>query len=316
MRAAQVIGIASTYGAFIGHNAVQIDYELGRWNRAAALADDLEIAQAQPPASRYGLTRWIPLVISRGDFVSAHTQLERLRLQTEGLPVEGQFHGGYHAARAELALWEGRPAQALDAIEKGLAQLAHAEWTFYHPRLFRLGARAAADLAETARARRDGPAERAASERSSVIRDAREDWVERRLVVQVGAQGEEIRAEAATAAAEDRRLLGKPDPAAWQVAVGRWRERGRPYLIAYTRWREAEALLASGDREAAAAALRESDSIARELGARPLAAAIASLAQRARLDIEPVSTSALPEVSTPAEFSIKSVLMRPPAKAY
>jgi hypothetical protein len=97
-------------------------------------------------------------------------------------------------------------------------------------------------------------------------------------------------------------MAGEADPAAWADAVARWRAIGRPYLLAYTRWREAEALLAAGDRAAAADALREADGIARELGAAPLAAAIASLAQRARLDISvPSQPAPSPAVATPAD---------------
>jgi DNA-binding CsgD family transcriptional regulator len=304
MRAAERVGIASTYGAFVGHNLVQVEYERGDWDRAATIALELDIAQARPPASRYGITRWVPLVIGRGEFVEARLQLERLREQLEGFPVEGQFHGGYQVARAELALWEGRPDEALQAVEAGLAQLAHTAWSYYHPRLYRIGARAAADLAENARARRDAPAERDALERAAPLRVAREAWLERALAVQSGNQADETRAEAATAIAEDRRQVGEPDVAAWSAAVERWRARRRPYLLAYARWREAEALLASGDRAAATAALREAAVIAADLGARPLAGEIASLAQRARLDIAaeaPSPAAPTPAVATPAD---------------
>ena len=304
MRAAERVGIGGAYRAFIGHNLVQVEYERGNWDRAAELARELDIAQARAPGSRYGITRWVPLLIARGEFDEARTQLERLREQLEGFPAEGQFHGGYQVALAELALWEGRPDEAVRAIEDGLRQLAHTEWSYYHARLYRVGASAAADLAEGARARRDAAAERSAVERATVLRAAREAWVERAFAVQSGNQADETRAEAATADAEDRRLAGEADPVAWSLAAERWRARRRPYLLAYARWRETEALLATGDRAAATEALREAGAIAAELGARPLAEAIASLGRRARLDLatqSPAPAAPEPRVTTPAD---------------
>ena len=64
----------------------------------------------------------------------------------------------------------------------------------------------------------------------------------------------------------------------------------------------AEALLATGDKAAAAVALRNADEIATSLGARPLAEAIASLARRARIELpDPaIDASAMPVAATRA----------------
>jgi DNA-binding CsgD family transcriptional regulator len=129
--------------------------------------------------------------------------------------------------------------------------------------------------------------------------------VARSLTVQAGPQADETLAEAATAAAEDRRLVGEPDPGAWADAVGRWRARRRPYLLAYCGWRHAEALLATGDRAGAVDVLREAAAIAGDLGAEPLRAAIASLARRSRIELAepgqaPAEVGATPEGTAPA----------------
>src|SRR5262249_56743909 len=113
-----------------------------------------------------------------------------------------------------------------------------------------------------------------------------------------GGQGAPSLAEAETADAEDRRLVGDADAGTWAAVADGWRAVRRPYLIAYARAREAEAHLVAGERAAAEGALREADTIAAELGARPLRGAIASLAARGRIDLEaaaePAETAAEP----------------------
>ena len=85
----------------------------------------------------------------------------------------------------------------------------------------------------------------------------------------------------------------------WSDAADRWRARQRPYLVAYCRWREGEARLASGDRSAAATALSEAHQIAIELGARPLKSEIESLAARARIALA-TSVPGAPELRAAA----------------
>jgi hypothetical protein len=131
----------------------------------------------------------------------------------------------------------------------GLADLASKDTWYWHLlRLHRLGARAAADLAEVGRARRDPAIERDAVRRGAHLREAREGIVAASLALQTGRAADESRAEAETAAAEDSRLQDTPEPAAWRAALARWRAQDRPYLVAYVRYREAEASLALGDR--------------------------------------------------------------------
>jgi DNA-binding NarL/FixJ family response regulator/tetratricopeptide (TPR) repeat protein len=300
MRDADTYGITSTYGTFIGHNAVMIATELGRWDHAAELARDLDIEQSKPPASRYGLARWIPLLVGRGDLEQARVQLERLRELLHGAPVEGQFHGAYHAAATELALWEGRPEDALRTALAGLAVLEPLRWTWYLLRVHRLAAWAAADVAEVARARRDPAMEQRAIDAATTMRASREPMVAMALASQTGPQAAYSAAEAASAAAEDLRLTGDAVPSTWRAVAEQWEACHRPYLAAYMRAREAEALMVEGDRARAAEVLRTADTIAAGLGARPLREAIASLATRARLDLdEPGAAGAIEQAPAP-----------------
>ena len=88
----------------------------------------------------------------------------------------------------------------------------------------------------------------------------------------------------------ERTRLATPDPAAWaEVVAIAAHDR---YLLGYTRFREAEAVLLSrGSRQQAATALAEAAAIATSLGATPLAEDVHALAERARLTL-PTAPSA------------------------
>jgi DNA-binding CsgD family transcriptional regulator len=142
------------------------------------------------------------------------------------------------------------------------------------------------------RARRDADLEQDAISRGVALREARDRILTATLTVQTGRAADESLAESATAIAEETRLRGLVDVDAWREALGRWRARERPYLMAYVRWREGEACLALGDRLAAAEALSEAMAIATGLGAGPLVEALRSLADRARLRLVPAELAA------------------------
>ena len=130
---------------------------------------------------------------------------------------------------------------------------ANASGRAYHLRLFRVGMRAAADMAEVARARRDAAGERRggqgrrrtcgqrcsrSSPRRSTASDGHGDERD-------GSRGRDDRGRTWRVCSDE------PAVASWADAADRWRARENPYLVAYCRWREAEALLGDGDRGAA-----------------------------------------------------------------
>jgi len=292
IRVTERIGIASAYGTVIRQNGVLYAFDLGRWADAAQLAaESVAIQHASPLNDRYGLARWVGLLVATGD-ATASARLDQLGVLLEGVPVESQFSGPYHAARAEFALWQGRPEEAIRSVRDGLAQISHSDWYWYHLRLLRHGVRAAADLAELARARRDAVAERDAIGAGDDLEGAVGPMVAVSLARQSGPDALETRAEVATIAAEAARMRNAPSLDAWREAVERWTTRERPYLAAYCHWREAEARLASGDRSGATTALTEAHQIASGLGARPLRIEIESLAARARITLAPRIQSA------------------------
>jgi len=194
---------------------------------------------------------------------------------------------------AEAALWRGEPEAALASIRQGLRETEGREWPRYQLRLFRVGMRAAADLAEVARARRDGAGEAAAIESGEALLAALPPALGSEMARRHGLDAAENEAELAGVEAERVRLVRGPAVAAWAGAADRWRAGHNPYLVAYSSWRHAEALLGEGDRSAAAAVLAEAHRIATDLGARPLAASIEGLASRSRIDLSANAAAAV-----------------------
>jgi DNA-binding CsgD family transcriptional regulator len=191
---------------------------------------------------------------------------------------------------AEVELWAGRPAEALEEVRRVLDRLEGTEWVILCGWLLAVGMRACADLAERARARRDEPAVRAAL----AAADDLASWVKREHDVPFTEHPfvATIPAERATWDAERTRATGVSDPAAWSVAAERWEALGYRHRAGYARWRQAEALLAAPyGREGAVAVLATAANLAVEHV--PLTKAIQDLARRARIDLsvpaEPVS---------------------------
>src|SRR5215203_4245954 len=87
----------------------------------------------------------------------------------------------------------------------------------------------------------------------------------------------------AHAEADNCRALGIPQVEQWAEATAAWESLGRPYPAAIARWRQAEALVASGDREAALGPASQASTEAERLGAAWLSGELESLAARARL---------------------------------
>jgi DNA-binding CsgD family transcriptional regulator/tetratricopeptide (TPR) repeat protein len=297
------VGVIRTYGTFIRSDGVAYAFDLGEWDEATRWAEEsIAIEPPGRPQRRYGLSRWLPLLVAQGD-ERATSLLEELRGLLDGFPVETQFHTPYRGAAAEAALWRGEPDVALASIMTGLHETEDREWPRYELRLFRFGMRAAADLAEVARARRDGAGEEAAVRSGEDLWAALQPVIGSKVSRHHGLDSQENEAEVATVEAERARLRHEPSVAAWALVTERWRARGNPYLTAYCAWRQAEAALGDGGRSSAAVALVEAHRIATELGARPLVAAVEALAARSRLDLstDDPRAAAAPTAATPED---------------
>jgi DNA-binding CsgD family transcriptional regulator len=270
-------------------------FHLGEWDEAEAV---------MPPSSRrhtggtflfWQLTRAM-LALGRGDLDVARDALEALELAQPGM-TEPQFVGPYGVLRSELARRKGDIAGARAAVDDAIDRIEYCSDDMVRvTSVSTAGLRIEGDAAQLAHDRHEAEAEGIARERAKSM-------IERvRLASASGGPVEE--AQAATAEAEYARVTeaGEGAPAGdgatagdgdsaprgsavelWAAAAAAWEGLGRPYPVAYARWREAEALLAARDRDGAAASASAAWAIARRLGSTWLVEEVESLAARARL---------------------------------
>ena len=177
--------------------------------------------------------------------------------------------------RAGLAMWQGRPDEARLAVRRGLTETRSDD-------LVLLGVLAWHGLRAEAEAHCGGevPVDPAAVRRLTVVRD--------RMAKGVDDAAPPVRAVVEgyldLCAAELSRIEDRHDPVPWERAAQAWDKRKQPYPAAYSRLRQAEALLRRRGRKAAAtAALRAAYATAQAMGARPFAAEITAVATRAKI---------------------------------
>jgi DNA-binding CsgD family transcriptional regulator len=182
---------------------------------------------------------------------------------------------------AEIALWRGRPDAAVAALQPLIPRLIGSDEEHLGDEQLAMAMRGCADLAEAAAARRDP----IAAEEANVLREelvqslARmesDPFAEHPFFANGSAHGADWRAEL-------RRSLQLDTRVEWNHAAQRWDELRRPHRAAYSRWRQAEALLHNGQRPEASTALRTAWSQAGQH--QPLRAAIENLARMARIDL-------------------------------
>jgi DNA-binding CsgD family transcriptional regulator/tetratricopeptide (TPR) repeat protein len=216
-----------------------------------------------------------------------------LTLLGDGYP-ESVAGGRVRLAMAPLL--RGRPDEAIGLLEEAAAAIDPTDFVLLRCQVDAMGLRAAADLAEAGRARREASAVARAEAFGAVRLQHVRGALAGTLVPGMGV-GRVVRTLGAWGLAEASRLDGRSDPVAWAEAAAlldRWTE---PALPPYARYRRAEALLAAGDHTGAAAPLRAAHARAVELGAAPLVADIASLARRGRIDLADVDRSGAPTLT-------------------
>jgi DNA-binding CsgD family transcriptional regulator len=265
----------------------------GRTAEAAALIDPLTTG---PPNRAHWLAHEARAEIDllRGDIDAAAAR----RRLIDAVPAHG---GTVDPVResvqraAELALWAGRPGDALGEVQRVLPLLESSDLTMFCGRLLVAGMRACADLAEQVRARRDEPATAAAVDAA----DGLASWAGQ--VPGAPFTGHTfvaaIPAERATWDAERARVAGASDPQAWRAAAQAWEGLGCPHRAGYAWWRQAQAQLDARQPAGAAAALRAAAAAAD--GHAPLLAQVRALAERARVPLQPPAP-VLPEAPRPA----------------
>ena len=270
---------------------------VGRWSDADAVLLRMErIGVSGYHANLYYLVQAI-IATGRGDFASAERHIsaaERLAAHD----VEGEFRMAFAAARVELVLAAGRPAEALRIVDGAIGPLTDRDrWPGETHRMHAQAVRAATDLAVDARRRRRE------GEFRSAIADAT------RHLAELDAETERLPADHwassnafawhALSTAEIATAVGRDEIERWTEAVtatsahhGLLGGAITPIEEAYARYRAGTAYLAARGRDARASArdhLARSLEIARDLDARPLESSVLRAATHANLRLTPTA---------------------------
>ena len=292
--ACRALGLGGGYRCLLLTEAAHRCLRLGRADEAERLAD--EAIELRPGGLAEGLAHGTRALVdvARGAAPAARERFAAAR-ERLGAGASITWTGPIDAGAAELELWERRPAAARDTVARALARAEGAEYAFVTARATWIGTRAEADLAEMARALPDAPPAHEARARAAALCD--------RLDAQIAAEerggspAPELLLYRALCAGERTRLAGEPDPAAWAPTGARADALGMPAAAAYARWREAEAALTLGLRDAAVTPLRAAAAVAAALGAQPLLDEIRVLARRGRVELGAADGTAEPSAA-------------------
>jgi DNA-binding CsgD family transcriptional regulator/tetratricopeptide (TPR) repeat protein len=260
---------------WIALSEAHLSFDAGDWKRAEALVP-------RSPA-RSGNTRVndrmrrTELALGRGRHEEARLLLDELtRLLRDSL--EPQYIGPAGTLRAELERRSGDLDAARGALEDALDRIEFCSEDAR--RVAEVAAMAVcveADIAQRARDLGDAEAERDAISRAEI------QLMRAEAAASESGPVEQALLACAEADAERARRLGG-DPDLWAATAQAWTELERPYPAAIARWREAEAHLAAGDREAATQAAATAHVAAQQLDPEAwLACELEGLAARGRL---------------------------------
>lgn len=316
IQAAEAAGLEVVHGNLLRGSAVDALVTLGRWREAREMAERaLDWAPSGIPFVNAALGLAIIETETNAGEAAARL-LGRLFLELETIP-DVQFAVPAFQAAASLALWRGDLPDARAAIEIAWSRVRDSEdWV--------IGARTAAAALAVADALARAGRERRDIASLAFARTWGDDVLRRatRMVEASGAPAQaharlEAEADLATARAYAARLHGRDDPEAWALAAGRWRAVARPYETARALRCEVEDRLEQSDRsgmrgegrDRARTPLLESAAIATALGAVPLLRALADLAGRARITLDPASLAALEaaDAAPPAPEAVPAV---------
>jgi DNA-binding CsgD family transcriptional regulator/tetratricopeptide (TPR) repeat protein len=275
-------------GSWMRLQAAEIAVALGRLDDAdALLADHRGRRQNDTVGAYYGAISG-ELALARDHPEEALEHLQRASALVQ-MAYDPQWHGPLAAMTAHALRRLRRLDEARATLEQARLRLTRVPGMQDHARLARLAATVIAveaDVAERARDLGDADAVAAAVERAE-------------------AAVERARAEAgvlsamgwvADAEAELTRARGESSPEAWARSRDAWLAMERFPYAAEALWRQGEAALRTGDREAAQALLAEGLAEAGELDMDWLIAEIEALARRARLRLSVAEEEAETEV--------------------
>jgi DNA-binding CsgD family transcriptional regulator/tetratricopeptide (TPR) repeat protein len=304
-RARDLGGDWSYYAAELRHLQVTALYMTGDWDGSLAEAD---LLARVPEMAAHVRADGLLVLVGRGD-PAARERVDWARGLIPRLRAHILLDLVTAGSEIDLAAWKGDAQTAVEVALTACRRLQQ-EWDDDHLGALRLAGTALAPVADaTAAARRDGDADatgrwvRAGQELVGIARSAVE--------VYRGNYGDTIGVEAkawqARVEAEATRLHGDAAPEQWRAAVEAFGF-GHVYEEARSRWRLAEALLATGDRAGAGEQAEAAHEVAVRLGAVPLRTALEGLIRRGRLGVGGVRTVDVSAVMTPREAEVLRLL--------
>ena len=261
-------------------------FRLGRWAEADVWIEGaLERgAVGSPGVMAHGARALLDL--GRGDLDSAAEHLEIVLLMCQNFTATAYGWTDLYSSIALLSIARGRPSEAIDSVRESLVRSAQPERDVHMRVCHRLAIRAAADLAEVARPLGDAVGLDEALAIGHEF-DARLDHHAELVRGLPGGGDRHLALDVAIGKAELSRLVGRSSAEAWATAAAAADELDHPHDAAYSRFRQAEALLLSrGSRAAALTAASRAHQIARTLGASPIRRDVERLAARSRLELD------------------------------
>jgi DNA-binding CsgD family transcriptional regulator len=278
----QRLGVARTYGGGLLGHAAKALFDLGRWDEAAAAADE---GLALDPVGSAAI--WLHINRARVDTNQGRFEDADAHLRQAGTIAVGaeRYRPPLLAATAELAAWRRRPEPIRAAVQAVLASVDEhlpvdpaVGWLAWH------ALRAEADAASEARARRDDQALGEIQARVDPIVERVARGGGRRAAGSIDDRRDAV---AGLCLGELARMRGENQHVVWDTTAAAWDRIGRPALVAYALYRSAEAVLGNrGDRSVAAESLGSARRLASGLGAKPLLGEIERLARQARIELE------------------------------
>lgn len=218
------------------------------------------------------------LALGTGDEARAQAALDAAEPLVQ-VSAEPQWIGMYGVLRGELCRRQRHLQDAQAAVQDALDRLeVCTDDVMRIARVSVVGARVEADRAQRARDLRE-PAQR-----SDAI--ARATIHVQRLDAAAAEGGPVERAYLAEARAELARARDRGAAREWALTAIAWDEVERPYPAATARWRQAEALVAAGNRTEAARSAAQALQAARRLGSMWLVEELTTLGDRARLGLD------------------------------
>jgi DNA-binding CsgD family transcriptional regulator/tetratricopeptide (TPR) repeat protein len=295
-------GIAPAYEPEFHGYAARAHTRLGRWDEADDATRAALAGLAEAPSSAliaFVYPHALLLETRRGRLTEAAELLDALATAVQDIGG-APFTVELTRQSAELALTRKRFGQATTAVKDGLRQPVDAlHCQGLGLALCALGARAAADAhADAIRGGRRAD-RRAAFAEADALADRAQSIIAE-ITTAGGAPGPDQVGYLLLTCAERSRLGSEPDPEGWAALAADRAAATDPFLTAYSRFRQAEAVLLSrGARSKAAPLLTGAYRTAQRLGAAPLAADIEELARRAGINLtEPAPAPATQRADT------------------